>query len=264
MRAVVAALLMTLASPATAEDVKLYAAGVLRAAMTEMAAAFKQATGNNVEPTFGSSGQFRERIIGGEAAHVFASATVAHAEAVRQAGKAGPVVIFARNPLCALARGSLPLTSATLLETIRKPDVKLGTFTPLADPAGDLAFAMFTKADRVLPGARNDLRAKVVHPTGGVSEEQPPAGRNIYAWFLERGSVDVFLTYCASLAAAKVELPDLKAIEPPPDLGVAADFGLTVMTGAPAAAAEFVRFVQSPDGQAILKRNGFAPAATTN
>jgi ABC-type molybdate transport system substrate-binding protein len=264
MRVVATILMIALAAPASAEDVKLYAAGVLRAAMTEMAAAFKQATGNNVEPTFGSSGAFRERIIGGEAAHVFASASVAHAEAVRQAGKGGPVVIFARNPLCALARTSLPLTPATLLETIRKPNVKLGTFTPLADPAGDLAFAMFAKADGVIPGARNDLRAKVVHPTGGVSEDQPPAGRNIYAWFLERGSVDVFLTYCASLMAAQAELPDLKAVELPPDISVAADFGLTVMTGAPAAAGEFARFIQSPDGQAILKRNGFAPAAKTN
>jgi molybdate transport system substrate-binding protein len=264
MRAIAAALMIVLAGAAAAEDVKLYAAGVLRPAMTEMAAAFKQASGNNVEATFGSSGQFRERIIAGEAAHVFASATVAHAEAVRKAGKGGPVVIFARNPLCALVRQSLPLTSATLLETIRKPNVKLGTFTPLGDPAGDLAFEMFAKADRVLPGARNDLRAKVVHPTGGVSEDQPPAGRNIYAWFLERGSVDVFLTYCASLAGAKAELPDLKAVEPPPELAVAADFGLTVITGAPAAAGAFARFVQSPDGQAILKRNGFAPAASTN
>ncbi len=261
MRFMVIFLVLAIAAPAAAEDVKLYAAGVLRAAMTDMAGAFKQAGGSTIEPTFGSSGQFRERIIGGEAAHVFASASLAHAEAVRQAGKGGAVVIFARNPLCGLARGSLPLTSATFLDTIRKPTVKVGSFTPLADPAGDLAFAMFTKADRLIPGARNDLRAKVLHPTGGVSEEQPPAGRNVYAWFLERQSVDVFLTYCASLAGAQAELPDLKAVEPPADLAVAADLALTVINGAPPAAEQFARFVQSAEGQAILKRHGFQPAA---
>lgn len=42
-------------------------------------------------------------------------------------------------------------------------------------------------------------------------------------------------------------------------LAVGADYGLTVLRGTPPAAAQFARFIVSPDGQAILERHGFAP-----
>jgi ABC-type molybdate transport system substrate-binding protein len=54
--------------------VRVYAAGSLRAAMTEIARAFVSSGGPVVDATYGASGLLRERIEKGEAADVFASA----------------------------------------------------------------------------------------------------------------------------------------------------------------------------------------------
>lgn len=246
---------------AAAEAVTLYAAGSLRAAMNEMASAFEAGGGGPVAGTFGSSGQLRERIVDGEAAHVFAANNMAHAEAVMRAGKSGPVVLFARNPLCAIAREKLKLTSANLLDTMLKPAIRLATPTPIADPAGDDAIDMFKLADKVKPGARDKLETKAIHPTGGASAEQPPAGRNLYAWFFEKDRVDVFLTYCSLALAARAAMPELRAVEAPQPLSVGADYGLVVLKDAPAAAYRFALFVLSVDGQRILERYSFSPPA---
>src|SRR5262245_31163037 len=106
---------------AHAETVNLYAAGSLKAALTEVAKAFEKAQGGTirVESTFGPSGLLRERIEKGEAAHVFASADTGHPKRLADQGRAiDKVNVFARNQLCALARAGLAITSERLLEAM--------------------------------------------------------------------------------------------------------------------------------------------------
>ena len=98
--------------------VRLCAAGSLRPALTEIIAAFQKAQGIKVEPTFGASGLLRERLASGEQGDLFASADMGQPLALQAAGKAGPVVLFARNRLCALVRPNLDVTSQTLLSAI--------------------------------------------------------------------------------------------------------------------------------------------------
>jgi ABC-type molybdate transport system substrate-binding protein len=47
----------------------------------------------------------------------------------------------------------------------------------------------------------------------------------------------------------------------PEELAVGADYGLTVLNGAPAAAVQLATLILSTDGQSILARYGFAPPA---
>jgi molybdate transport system substrate-binding protein len=66
------------------------AAGSLRAAMTDSAAAFEAAQpGVKVRLGFGASGLLKDRVAAGEAADVFASANMTHPEALAAAGKGG-------------------------------------------------------------------------------------------------------------------------------------------------------------------------------
>jgi molybdate transport system substrate-binding protein len=124
----------TMSVPASAaEPVMLYAAGSLRSALTEVAGAFEAASGQKVQPKFGPSGTLKDEIAGGAHADVFASANMEHPQALASAGKSGPVVLFARNRLCALVRPGLRLEPATVLDRMLDPDVKLGTSTPRAD-----------------------------------------------------------------------------------------------------------------------------------
>jgi molybdenum ABC transporter molybdate-binding protein len=134
--------------PAMAADlVTLYAAGSLKAALTDVATAYEQAYGTPVATEFAASGLLRERIEDGAPVDVFASANMAHPAALAAAGWGGPVALFARNQLCALARAEVELSPATLLDVILDPDVRLGTSTPKADPSGDYAWQLFEQAE---------------------------------------------------------------------------------------------------------------------
>ena len=100
------------------EPVRLYAAGSLRVALTEVAAAFEKQTGTAVTREFGASGLLRERIEKGAPAEVFASADMGHPQTLQRAGRSGPVVPFARNRLCALAAPEVNVTTANLLDVL--------------------------------------------------------------------------------------------------------------------------------------------------
>src|ERR1700751_1991341 len=93
--------LSVLPAMAHAEQVLLHAAGSLRVALDQIAAAYEKATGAHVVAKYGASGTLREEIETGSRAEVFASANMEHPLALNRAGRSGPVVLFARNQLCA-------------------------------------------------------------------------------------------------------------------------------------------------------------------
>jgi len=245
------------------EPIRLYAAGSLRAALNEVATAFTAASGVKVAAEYGASGLLRDRIAKGELAEVFASANMAHPESLAQSGKAAPVVLFARNRLCALAAPGVTVTSATLLERMLDPAVKLGTSTPKADPSGDYAWELFEKAERIKPGAYNVLSGKALKLVGGPDSPPPPKDRSAYGHALATGQADIFLTYCTNAQQAKREVASLQVVAIPDELAVGANYGLTVIAGARPDAERFAQFVLSQPGQAILSKHGFSTATPT-
>jgi ABC-type molybdate transport system substrate-binding protein len=261
-RALAVTLLVIMTLPAHAADmVLLHAAGSLRGALTDVARAFETANGITVQAKWGPSGTLRDTIVAGERAEVFASANMAHPESLAKARRAAPVMLFARNRLCALARPGLALTPETLLDAMLRDDVKLGTSTPRADPSGDYAFEVFAKAEAVKPGSRATLEQKALQLTGGATSAQPPEGRSAYGWHIAEGRADIFLNYCTAAAVAVQENPGQQVVALPETLAVAADYGLTVMNDASPAAFRFALFIMSGDGQRILANHGFAAPA---
>jgi molybdate transport system substrate-binding protein len=242
-----------------ASELKLIAAGSLKAALTEVAKSFTADTGTAVATTFGPSGLMRKKIEDGEAFDVFASANMKHPQVLADAGKAGEVTMFARNKLCALAAQSVEVSSDSLLATMLRDDVKLGTSTPKADPSGDYALALFDKAEAASAGATDKLKAKALQLTGGPDSQKPPEGRFLYAWVVDSGQADVFLTYCTNAVLAKKEVAGLQVVAVPDDLAVGADYGLTVLSGASDGAKDLADFITGSKGQQILSSYGFAP-----
>jgi molybdate transport system substrate-binding protein len=263
MRRLILALLLVLGLPAvaTAETVRLYAAGSLKAALTEVARAFEARTpGVKVELEFAASGLLRERIENGEAAHVFASADVRHPTRLADAGRAATrVAVFARNRLCALVRDGLTVSPGTLLATLLDPAVRIGISTPKADPSGDYAFALFAKAEKLKAGAQAALESRALQLTGGPASEKAPPGRNPYAWVMAGGKADLFLTYCTNAVLAQQEVASLQIVQVPEELSIGADYGLTVLKGAPPAADALAGFILGDAGQAVLGHYGFGP-----
>jgi len=249
---------MMTTSPTHAAEVLLHAAGSLRDALTDVAKAFETSSGDRVRQKYGASGTLRDTIASGERAEIFASANMAHPQSLAQAGKAAPVVLFARNRLCALVKPGLAVTPDNLLERMLSVDVKLGTSTPKADPSGDYAFEVFGKAEAIKAGSRAALEQKAQQLTGGATSAQPPDGRSVYGWHIVQGHADIFLAYCTAATAAVKENPGQQIVPLPDALAVGADYGLTVMNEASPAAYRFAMFILSTEGQGILAKHGFA------
>ncbi len=239
------------------EPLPVYAAGSLREVLTEIAQAHEVHTGQKVVLTLGASGLLRERIENGEAAMVFASANTEHPQRLADSGAWAPYQVFVRNSLCALTSDGVSTTPQTLLATLLDPAIRVGTSTPKADPSGDYAWALFRKADAVQPGAYTRLDAKALKLTGGADSPKAPAGRGTYAWVMDQGQADVFLTYCTNAEAARQEVPRLRVVSVPPTLQVGAAYGVTVRQGAPASAQAFAQMLLAPWAQATFARHGF-------
>jgi ABC-type molybdate transport system substrate-binding protein len=241
--------------------VPVFAAGSLRGPLTEAAKAFEaDAGGAPVALAFGASGLLLDRIKTGADAQVFASANMAHPQALSAAGSFGPTQVFTRNALCALVRPGLAVDSTNLVATLLRSDVKLGTSTPKADPSGDYAFEMFQRIEgtgAAPAGSGTALAAKALQLTGGPTSPPPPADRNVYGVLVASGQADVFITYCTNAVVARREQPQLQVVDIAPAINVAADYGLAVRKDASPAAQAFAAYLLSPAEQAILRKAGF-------
>lgn len=238
---------------------QVFAAGSLRAAFTQIAANYQAGTGQAIDMQFGAAGLLRARIEQGATPQLFASADLNNPQRlVDQGGWQAPRV-FARNRLCALTATHIEATPATLLATLLRADVRVGTSTPGADPSGDYVWAMFRKAEALRPGAHAVLDAKALKLTGAIDSPKPPpaSGRGTYAWVMEQGRADVFLTYETVATGVLQELPQLRIVQLPLELQVSVCYGLTMRDDATQEARAFADHLLSEAGQAPLRRLGF-------
>jgi molybdate transport system substrate-binding protein len=257
----VALLAFSIPLGASAESLQLYAAGSLKQALGDVAAAYEKTYQVQVTTRFGPSGLLRKAIEEGERPDLFASANMTHPEKLAAAGWGGPVALFVRNQLCGLAQPGLKVGGETFLSTLLDPKVKVGTSTPKADPSGDYAWELFQKADGLKAGSFATLSAKALQLTGGPDSPKPPGGRNPYGWVMSEKKADVFLTYCTNAVSAQKEVEGLTIVRIPGELAVGADYGLLVRKDAPAEAWRLAMFILSPAGQKILRDYGFEAAA---
>ena len=83
------ALIAVMSFPAAAaEIVQLHAAGSLREALDDIIGAFTAASGDRVEAKYGASGTLKDEIAGGARTEIFASANMAHPEALARMKRA--------------------------------------------------------------------------------------------------------------------------------------------------------------------------------
>lgn len=143
---------------AAAEQLRIFAAGSLDKAFTEMIAAFPTPAGSVAQPVFGPSGLLRDKIEHGAPAEILASADMAQPRKLAAGHPDRPVILFTRNRLCALARKSVGLTPGNFLDRLLDKSVRLATSTPGADPGGDYAWVMFAQAETIHRGAQAVLQ----------------------------------------------------------------------------------------------------------
>jgi molybdate transport system substrate-binding protein len=245
-------------SVAAADDaLVLYGAGSLREAMTEMAALFEKTHGIAVRVEFGASGRMRERIEAGEKVDLFTSADIGHAAKLVKDGRAVVMAMFAQNALCLLSPAQAS-TGSGALDAMLKEGARIGVSPAKIDPLGDYTVEFFKAADGLRKGSGATLQARAVtldNPPG-----TPPAKSGDYVLDAMRdGRVDLAIVYCSGRARfAKLD-SSLTMTEFPPELSVGPQYGLAVLKDAKTSALLLALTILSPEGQAVLAKNGFRP-----
>ena len=248
--------LSLMAAPATAEPVRIYAAGSLARALPPILAA----SGVEVAPpVFGPAGALGDRLLNGETADLFASADLAKPRAL-VAKRGGFVVAFARNRMCVASKKSLGLTDDNLLDKLLSPALRLATSTPVVDPGGDYALAVFARADAIKPGAGKTLAEKALHLLAAPGTMVPKPGHSAAATIFLDNHADALIYYCSGGADLVAEVPDLVSTPLPPPLDIRPVYGLAVLSDRPEAA-RLALFLLSDSGQALLAKAGLTPVA---
>jgi molybdate transport system substrate-binding protein len=234
------------------EAIRMLAAGSLRHAMPEIAAAFERDAGILVSLTLGPAGLLREQIEAGEPFDLFASANMAHPDRLVALGLAEETTCFIQNRLCILARADLGLTAENLVEVLSAPTTRIGTSTPGDDPSGDYAFEMFDLLEAQHPGRGMPLKHRAQQLVGGRNS---PPGRSAVS-LIGEGVVDVFLGY-ASNARLHEKNPKLSIIELPSKLAPRIEYGVALRSGASGAARALRDLLLLPYGQDLFEARGF-------
>jgi len=240
-------------------ELHVYAAGSLTSAMTTLLKQSGLPAGEVAPPVFGPSGVLRQRIERGEAADILASADMQQPRLLARERGGRPVLVFARNRMCALARAGLGVTADTLLDRMLDPRVRLATSTPGADPGGDYAWAVFARAEALHPGARAALEAKAMTLVGGADSKPLVPGHGQVQGVFLADRADIMLGYCSGSAEVMRDVPGLVSVPLPDGLTVGPTYGMVVLTDN-ALADRFAVFVMSQAGQAILANAGFVAA----
>lgn len=218
------------------------AASDLEPAFTELSAEFSAATGRQVVWSFASSGSLTQQLEHGAPFDLFASASTALIDRLRQHGRllAGSQRDFARGRLVIWARPGVA-APRTLAELQRPGLGRIALANPEHAPYGQAAVAALRSG-----GLYEALRPRLVFAENVRQALQ----------FAQTGNADLALT-ALSLMHGADDYALVPASAHPP---LVATLGV-VRGGDEAGATALGGFICGPRGQAILGRHGFEPVS---
>src|SRR5258706_2266817 len=233
------------------QTLTVFAASSLTDAFTEIGTTFESSyPGLIVTFNFAGSQALRTQIEQGAPADVFASASGKEMDTA-VAGKfisEGTPQVFLTNKLVVILPAN---NSASLqkLEDLANPGVKL-VLAAEDVPVGNYARQALDKMDASFgAGYKDKVSANVVSNEDNVKQVVAK---------VQLGEADAGIVYTSDAIAA----PDLKTIGIPAELNVIAKYPIASLTNSANAnlAKAFMDYVLSAEGQATLKKWGFAPA----
>ena len=228
---------------APAQSLTVFAAASLSESFDELATLFEASHPNvDVLLNFAGSNTLRAQIENGAPADIFAPANTKEMDALVAGGLVGADAahIFLNNRLVIIAPANNPANLSSF-DDLTLPNLKL-VLAAEEVPVGRYSHQMLVNV-----GA--DFSASAL--ANIVSNESDV--RQVLAK-IQLGEADAGIVYASDAVVA----PELVVIEIPAEYNVLATYPIAALTDAPLAT-EFVNFVLSPEGQAVLEKWGFIP-----
>jgi len=239
-------------TPAPSTKLTVFAAASLTDAFNETAQAY-QANHTNVTFSFNYAGsqQLVTQLKQGAYADVFASADLKHMNDVKEAGlmNNSTITIFAENKLAIIVPSNNPANIISLLDLAR-PGVKVDIANSSV-PVGNYTLQMLAKASNNTTygsGFSNSVLGNVVSQEVNVNDVVTKVAL---------GQADAGIAYVSDVPAAYKDRVHTIAI--PDTVNVLAQYPIGVLSGSKNAqqSQDFISYVTSPPGQAILLKYGF-------
>src|SRR5271157_1994801 len=238
-------------STAAPQTLTVFAAASLTGAFGDIGKGFEAAhPGVTVKFSFAGSQVLVTQIEQGAPADVFASADHKNMDALVTANLvASGYKDFATNLLTVILPPKNPANVQTL-QDLAKPGLKL-VLEDASVPAGNYARQILANMSKD-PTYGSDFSTKVL--ANVVSNETDV---KVVVSKVDLGEADAGIVYVTDASAQA----DLKTISIPNNYNVIAHYPIAALTKAPnaALASAFVAYVQSADGQAVMKKWGFSP-----
>jgi molybdate transport system substrate-binding protein len=254
--AAVAEIPISLSAQQQPVELTVFAAASLKDVFTEAADALGRRTPPiAVRYSFGGSQQLVLQLQQGASADVFASADQRWMQVARDTGLiAGEPAVFARNRLVVITPASNP-GRIDRLEDLGKRGLKL-VLGAEAVPVGKHSREALNRLNNA-PGFGSSYSRRVLGSV--VSEEE-----NVKAVVskVQLGEADGGIVYVSDVTPSVRKA--VRTIDIPDPYNVVATYPIAVLkrSGQSAAAQQFIQFITSAEGQALLARHGFLPAET--
>ncbi|ELG4134977.1 substrate-binding domain-containing protein [Salmonella enterica] len=201
---------------------RILAAGSLRVVWPQLMTAFQA----DAVCDFGPAGLLRERIEAGEACDFFASANLAHPQAMRE--------------------------GEDWLSLLTRRDLRIGTSTAGCDPSGDYTQQLFSRMGK----EGEAVRKRAVALVGGRQTLPLPAGRLAAEWLINHDYTDIFIGY-ASYAPRLRLVNSLRVVDIPEPYNPVAEYGFACLSEQGKTLADFLL---SARARLILMQHGFSEA----
>src|SRR6267143_748286 len=235
------------ARPASGQEIAVAAAADLKFAMGELAANFEKQTGNKVNVTYGSSGNFFSQIQNGAPFDLFLSADLEYAKKLEAGGQAEPGTLYnyavGRIVIWMPPGTKVDLNAQGMNALLDSAIRKIAIANPVHAPYGRSAVAALKKA-----GIYEKVEPKLVY------------GENISqaAQFVQSGNAQAgFIALSLAISPAMKDSGEMWLI--PAELHPPIEQAAVVVRNSQKkeAAKAFLEYIKSAAGKAVMDRYGF-------
>lgn len=243
------------AAKQTSGQITVFAAASLTDAFKQTAAAFQYENPDaTVTFNFAGSNTLRLQLDQGASADVFASADQTQMDLARQNGDlSGDPQVFAHNLLTIITPADNPQNIQSVCD-LAKPGVKFVTAQPSV-PVGQYTAEMLQQASAgpCGPAFQAQVRSNIVSLESDVKQVVSK---------VQLGEADAGVSYTTDVTPSVRS--EVNTVTIPEELNVLATYPIATTHGNNLEGGqEFMRYVMSPIGQAVLAHWGFLPADTT-